>query len=70
MSKKELVEIEETNIKMTWQLKTEQLKVVDAMMKKMLRALTKDELELIGDCKITKTVCEVDIDAMAFGEKE
>ena len=53
--------MEKVNIEMIWGLKSHDLKVADAMMKRMLKALNKEELELIGDCKISKTMLEVSV---------
>ncbi len=51
----------QTEIKM--KLNSNNLKEIDVIMKKMLESLTKEELNLIADCKITKTVMEMDINA-------
>lgn len=46
-------------IKYELELKTEDLNVVDKIVQKMLEALTHEELELIGECKTSKTLMEV-----------
>ena len=55
--------MEEIQIEMKWKLKTTDLKVCDALMRKMLKSLNVEELDLIADCKLTKTLAEVTINA-------
>ncbi len=60
--------MEKVTLLMKWKLKTESVKIADAMMRKMLKTLTVEELELIGDCKITKTLESVNLEAKENGE--
>ena len=48
---------------MVFKLKTDDMQKADALMKKMLNILDNDELDMIGDCKISKTLFEVTQDA-------
>lgn len=60
---------QEIRIKMELELNTEDLKVVDKLMKKMLSSLDVEELTLINDCKIIKTLAEMEISSNVFDEK-
>jgi hypothetical protein len=46
-------------MEMLIKLNTDDLKVGDAIMRKCLKALTVEELDLITDCKLSQTILEI-----------
>lgn len=59
----------EINMKVVIDLKTDKLKVADAMVKKMLGVLSSEELDLIQDTKLTKTFYDIEYTSERFDEK-
>ncbi len=61
---------EETTIVVNIALATLDLRVADALMKKMLKALNFEELALINRARVSKTVSEVEISSEVFDEAQ
>lgn len=58
------------SIEMLIEVKTTDLNKVDAMMKKMLRALSVEELDLLKTTKVTKTIAEVEMSTEDYNNNE
>jgi uncharacterized membrane protein len=60
--------VEETTIAVNIALATMDLRVADNLMKKMLKTLNFEELELIKGARVSKTVSEVEMSSDVFDE--
>ena len=56
----------ETMTDIYFQMKTNDMNIINSMMKKMIMALTVDELELIEQAKVTQTMVELEVSYDAF----
>ena len=56
----------ETMTDIYFQMKTNDMNIINSFMKKMIMALTVDELELIEQAKVTQTMVELEVSYDAF----
>ena len=62
--------METENVKIEIEIESSDLKIADNMMRKMLRALTTEDLLQIKESRVIKTVAQIDMDSGFYAEGE